>query len=187
MDLKDYFCVLMFRIVGVQGEASLWETDGVLPLWGGKHRLHGKMSCASRTRGVGPHLRVHLHALIPVCGPGRLHAVHQHCGALSGGHELQSPSPVWVHKAGTGWLPRGEVMRLWLQVVLQSALQGVTNADSRSPPPVRNVNIRRATSCRCRSRHTWITCLTWVVCWKMQRRRMRPWKRWRNWRSTCPM
>lgn len=30
----------------------------------------------------------------PALPAGRLHAVHQHCGALGGGHELSRPSPV---------------------------------------------------------------------------------------------
>lgn len=49
-----------------------------------------------------------------ICGPGRLHAVHQHRGPLGGGHELQSPSAVWIYQAGTGWLPGGDVTTLLL-------------------------------------------------------------------------
>lgn len=40
--------------------------------------------------------------LSPFLAPGCLHAVHQHCGPLSGRYELQSSSAVRVHQTGPG-------------------------------------------------------------------------------------
>lgn len=67
-----------FSFSGVQGEASLWEADGLFPCGGWEHWLHGG-----------------------------LHAVHQHRGSLSRRHELQGSPAVWVHQAGPWRLPGG--------------------------------------------------------------------------------
>lgn len=39
---------------------------------------------------------------------GGLHAVHKHCGPLSGKHELPCASSIWVHPAGSWPVLRGQ-------------------------------------------------------------------------------
>lgn len=50
-------CGMCLALPGLQREAPLREADGLFPLWGGKHRLHGeKQLGASRTLGAIPTL-----------------------------------------------------------------------------------------------------------------------------------
>lgn len=51
----------------------------------------------------------------------------------------------------------------------------------------RSWSTQRVTSCRCRSRPTWTTCLTWAPCWRTPRPRTLRWSAWRSWRRTCHM
>lgn len=72
--------------------------------------------------------------------PGCLHAVHQHCGPLSGRYELQSSSAVRVHQTGPGWLPGGKAMNL----LNMSVWYRVFNADRRSTSEIQTHGERQA-------------------------------------------
>lgn len=118
----------------------------VLPLSSG---VPFKLSCSH-------HYWCHISSSFPVRVSGGVHAVHQYCGALSRGHELQSSPPVRLHQACFGWLSRG--MKL-IKVLKVYSLYAHSETDGVFVH--RGWSTLKVINSKCRSRHTWITCLMW--------------------------
>lgn len=118
----------------------------VLPLSSG---VPFKLSCSH-------HYWCHISSSFPVRDSGGVHAVHQYCGALSRGHELQSSPPVRLHQACFGWLSRG--MKL-IKVLKVYSLYAHSETDGVFVH--RGWSTLKVINSKCRSRHTWITCLMW--------------------------